>query len=652
MSESAISDESETKSVSSSRFKLLLGVLVVLFFIASAYGVQRTILSTYAGEDIDVSTWFETGAWVSIAFTLAGFGLFKALAGLFSGPLTEKIGVRSLIISGAISFSIGSLILVFSSGAPLIIGFGNSFLGAGEGLIYAGAMTYLTNACEVSKRAQWLGVMELAVYSGYSFGAFASGIITVTTESLQLSFIFSLIISLLGLGLSILVIKSLVLSESSVELQKLRTQVESTTSMKPLQVILTRPTVILTFLSGHVSKMVDSIIVLYLPLVLSHETFGYSVPIEATGLIIASFTLTWAISMPIAGRISDSIGRKTPITIGLFLEALAILGLSSGASPIPILFLLSALGGVGVGLYYPILPSIAVDIVDDQQKSYIIGFFRAFKDLGYFTGPLLAGIVATLWYDVNSDLQVILHVPLNFASLLLILAGLGLLFLVRETRPGWRQFQSTLEHAQLVEDSVIQSTKGILTYLEQETIENTEFQKKLARYTLHAKELEVEADSKLEQIVIQSYHAVHKSPDAGNFLRIARRLDRVAGLTLGALYRLQRIPLESIPPLVQEKLHDASITLRSLVRTTIDILQVLDIKLDAVSSVYTMIRDRETDLDLLYQLMNRQMFLSADFMKFGTWYEIKEVINMIEEAADSSEDAAEVINILSIKYKT
>ncbi|MHA2238150.1 MAG: MFS transporter, partial [Candidatus Hodarchaeales archaeon] len=272
MSESTISDESETKSVSSSRFNLLLGVLVVLFFIASAYGVQRTILSTYAGEDIPVSTWFETGAWMSIAFTLAGFGLFKALAGLFSGPFTQKVGVRSLIITGAISFSLGSFILVFSSGAPLIIGVGNSFLGAGEGLIYAGAMTYLTNACEVSKRAQWLGIMELAVYSGYSFGAFFSGIITVTTESLQLSFIFSLIISLLGLGLSFLVIKSIVLSESSVELQKLRTQVESTTSMKPLRVILTRPTVILTFLSGHVSKMVDSIIVLYLPLVLSHET--------------------------------------------------------------------------------------------------------------------------------------------------------------------------------------------------------------------------------------------------------------------------------------------------------------------------------------------------------------------------------------------
>ena len=104
--------------------------------------------------------------------------------------------------------------------------------------------------------------------------------------------------------------------------------------------------------------------------------------------------------------------------------------------------------------------------------------------------------------------------------------------------------------------------------------------------------------------------------------------------------------------LIQEKLHDAAIALRSLVRTTVDILQVLEIKLDAVTGVYHTVRDRETDLDILYQMMNRHLFISSRQMHYGTWYAIKDVINMIEQAADSSEDAAEVINILAVKYKT
>ncbi len=645
-------DNKKSDELLSNRFKLILGVLIVVFFIASAYGVQRTILSTYAGDKVDVTLWFETGAWLSIAFTLAGFGLFKAITGFLTGPSTSRFGIRSVIIFGAGLFTIGSVGLLFSQGDPLFVGFSNSFLGAGEGLLYAGAMLYLTNIGEISKRAQWLGLMELAVYAGYSVGALLSGFFTMISGILETSFLFSVIISSLGFFLALFTVRSVFLSGSQIELEKIRTEIPDEQKKNIFQ-LLTRPTVVITFLSGHISKMADSIIVLYLPLVLSHELFGYSLSIEATGVIISSFTLAWAITMPFSGRISDSIGRKKPIVFGFLIEAGALFGFSWGFSPFPILFLLSIIGGIGVGLYYPVLPSISVDITDEEQKSYVIGFFRSFKDLGYFTGPLLAGLVASLWYnDVNSSLGVILRLPLTLAGFILLFAGLGLFFLVRETRPGWGQFETTLSHAKIVEESVISATKGILIYLEQETIEDTTFRQNLAKNTLRAKELEVEADSKLEEIVVNTYKTLHKSPDAGNFLRIARRLDRVAGLSLGALYRLQRIPHESLPPLIQEKLHDAAIALRSLVRTTVDVLQVLEIKIDAVSTVYHVIRDRESELDLLYQIMNRQLFISANYMEYGIWFEIKDVINMIEQAADSAEDAAEVINILAIKYRT
>ena len=643
--------ENKSDDFLQSRFKLLFALLVVLFFIASAYGVQRTVLSSYAGEKEPVETWFETGAWLYIAFTLAGFGLFKSIAGLFSGPYTNKYGVKHIIITGAGCFTLGSIGLVFSYGDPLFIGLGNSILGAGEGLLYAGSMTYLSNVSHPSKQAQWLGVMELAVYAGYSFGALASGLFTMLTGLLQTSFIFSFVISSVGLLISIIYVKSLTISSTKRELQKLRVSLDEPEKDKKLSTILFRPTVVITFLSGHISKMVDSIIVLYLPLVLSHTLYGYQLSIGVTGTIIASFTLTWALTMPLSGRISDAIGRKKPIISGLIIEAVALLGLSAGSFPTPFLFLLSALGGIGVGLYYPILPSIAVDVTSDEQKSYFIGFFRAFKDLGYFTGPVFAGFIALLWYDTNPQLDIVLRVPLSIASLILVIAAIGLL-LVRETRPGWLQFETSLDHARLVEESVIASTKGILVYLEQETIEEDEYKQFLEKYTSRAKKLEVEADKKLEEIVTHTYQSLHNSPDAGNFIRIARRLDRVAGLTLGALFRFHHIPLQIIPPLVQERLHDAVINLRSLVRLTVDVLQVLDIKINVVTDIYHTIRDRESDLDRLYQIMNHQMSLSATHMQFGIWYEIKEVINMIEQAADSTEDAAEVINILAIKYKT
>ncbi|MFX1507861.1 MAG: MFS transporter [Promethearchaeota archaeon] len=634
------------------RIFLILGILSVLFFIASAYGVQRTILSTFAEEQLDFSKWFTNWAWISIAFTIAGFGLFKAMAGLFTGVYTQRIGTKVMILLGAGCFVVGAIPLLLSRGDPLYLGVGNSILGAGEGLLYAGAMTYLSDISTAARRAQWMGIMELAVYGGYSFGAVMAGWISMITEAAEV-FIFSAIVSSLGLFIALIAVRSTVKSGTQEELEKLRTPIETSKTSPKFRNLILRPTVIFTCLNGHISKMVDGIIVLFLPLLLSSATYGYGFSIRETGLITGVFTLSWAVIMPLAGNISDKIGRRVPTFLGLGIEALAIFGLQAGITPFPVLFILSTLGGIGVGLYYPVLPSISVDISPEAQKPIIIGIYRAVKDLGYFSGPMLACLIAQLWYTANRQerLDLVLRVPLHTAGLLLIIGAISLV-IVRETRPGWAQFQTTLDHAQLVEKSVIQATKGILVYLEQDAIETTNFQERLARYSLQAKDLEVQADRQLEAIVVQTYRSLYKTPDASNFQRIARRLDRVAGLTLGALFRVQTIPIEEVPPLIQEKLHDAAFALRALVRTTVDVLQVLEIKLDAVSGVYRTIRDRETDLDLLYQMMNQHLFISSREMHYGTWYAIKDVINMIEEAADSAEDAAEVINFLAIKYKT
>jgi MFS family permease len=633
------------------RLLLIVGILSVLFFIASAYGVQRTILSTFAEEEVPIEEWFETGGWLSVAFTLSSFGLFKAGAGFFTGVSTKNIRTKTIILIGTGFFSLGSVPLLFSQGNPILLSIGNAFLGAGEGLLYAGAMTYLSDISTPSRRAFSMGIMELSVYGGYSFGALISGFITMVTASISISFFFSTIVAVIALLLAFFTIKSEMISDTQLELTKLRTPVEEPETSTRIRSLIFRPTVVIIFINGHISKMVDSIIVLFLPLVLSKTFNENGLLIEEVGLITAVFTLSWALVMPLAGRISDRIGRKPPISIGLLLEAFALLGLAGGSPPFLVSFGYSILGGIGVGLYYPILPSISVDIAPEAKKSRIIGLYRATKDLGYFTGPLIAGMAAQYWYFTDSRLEQILRIPLTLASILLIIGAISLI-IVRETRPGWGQFQTTLQHAQLVEESVIQATKGLLVYLEQQAMEDSEFNERLSRYSIKAKNLELQADRQLEEIVVQTYRSLHKSPDAGNFLRIARRLDRAAGLSLGALYRIQVIPFEEIPALIQEKLHDASIVLRSLVRTTVDVLQVLEIKLDAVTGVYHLIRERETDLDLLYQMMNRQLFLSAQEIHYGTWFAIRDVINMIEQAADSTEDAAEVINILAIKYKT
>ncbi|MFW9777373.1 MAG: MFS transporter [Candidatus Heimdallarchaeota archaeon] len=630
---------------------LLVGMLSVLFFTASAYGVQRTILATGAERKVPVTSWFTGFNWIYIAFTLAGFGLFKSIAGFMTGVSTKRFGTRNVILAGCTSFIVGGVPLIFSGGNPSLLAIGNSFLGAGEGLLYAAAMTYLSDITPLTKRAQVMGIMESAVYGGYTVGAILAGLLSTLMGNPDASFLFSFVVTIIALMLALGSIKKTQVSETESQISHLRTEIEIPKAI-PVTDLLIRPTVFVTFIVGHISKMADSIIVLFLPIVLNNAVYGYGLSIEETGLITGAFTLAWALSMPLSGLLSDWIGRKRPILFGLLLEATALVALQWGIAPFVVLLGFALLGGLGVGLYYPLLPSIAVDVAPEDEKARLIGWYRSVKDLGYFTGPFIAGMIAQTWFDTGASLKLVLALPLVVAAFLLVLGSL-IVLLARETRPGWAQFRTVLVHAQTVESSVKQATRGLLAYLEQNEYEDrTELEKRLSNHSLVAKKLEVEADRQLEEIAVQTFQRFHKSPDAGTFVRISRRLDRVAGLTLGALYRLQVIPIEDIPSLIQEKLHDAAYALRSLVETAVDGLQVLELKLDAVPVIYRTIRERETELDLLYRVMNRQLYISAHEMHYGTWYAIRDVVNMIEEAADSAEDAAEVMNFLAIKYKT
>jgi MFS family permease len=634
----------------SGKYLLIVGILSVLFFTASAYGVQRTILATSAEGNVPVTEWFIGSTWVSIAFTLAGFGLFKAIAGLMTGEYTQRLGPRKVILAGCVSFAFGTIPLVMSAGDPLILALGNSFLGAGEGLLYSAAMTYLTDITPQTQRAQTIGIMEFSVYGGYTVGAVLGGFLSTVMDNSSFAFLFSTVIAVVALLFAAGSVREVKTTKTEQQISRLRTELEIPKPI-PLRELLIRPTVFVTFIVGHISKMADSIIVLFLPIVLHNSLFGYGLTIEQTGLITGAFTFAWALSMPISGRLSDRIGRKQPLMFGLVLEAVTLIALQLGGVPFIVLLGLTLLGGLGVGLYYPLLPSIAVDVASEDEKARLIGWYRAIKDLGYFSGPFVAGILAQIWYDTGATVNTVLKIPLVVAAFLLVIGSFSIL-LARETRPGWAQYRTVLGHARMVEESVTQATKGILVYLEQSKFDDrTELERRLSTYSLRAKELEVEADDGLEEIAVQTFHRFHKSSDAGTFLRIAKRLDRVAGLTLGALYRLQVIPIDEIPSFIQEKLHDAAYALRALVETAVDVLQVLEIKLDAVTGIYRTIRDRETELDLLYQMMNRQLFISAHEMHYGTWYAIKDVVNMIEQAADSAEDAAEVMNFLAIKYK-
>lgn len=116
------------------------------------------------------------------------------------------------------------------------------------------------------------------------------------------------------------------------------------------------------------------------------------------GLVLGAQLGTTMVAKPLGGRLSDRIGRKPMILLGLFLCALT-LPLVPLTRPFSILLGLSALFGLGVALVTPSTTALVADLVKAGRMGSAMGVFGTIWDTGEASGPIVAGfLIASLGY--------------------------------------------------------------------------------------------------------------------------------------------------------------------------------------------------------------------------------------------------------------
>ncbi|HIW31208.1 MAG TPA: MFS transporter [Candidatus Paenibacillus intestinavium] len=111
------------------------------------------------------------------------------------------------------------------------------------------------------------------------------------------------------------------------------------------------------------------------------------------GLMVAAFSIAQLIFSPIAGRISDRLGRKPVIITGMIIFAMSE-WMFGASNSIPLLFIARALGGVGAALIMPAVLAYAADITTKQERAQGMGFINAAITTGFIIGPGIGGFVA------------------------------------------------------------------------------------------------------------------------------------------------------------------------------------------------------------------------------------------------------------------
>ena len=117
-------------------------------------------------------------------------------------------------------------------------------------------------------------------------------------------------------------------------------------------------------------------------------------PESWSGMALAVFAAGNAITLVVTGRITDRVGRRPPILVGLAVAGLATGALGFVTAP-PLFLAVSLVAGMGSGLVNPPLNAAVADVIGSRARGgTVLAGFQMASDTGAIIGPVLAGALA------------------------------------------------------------------------------------------------------------------------------------------------------------------------------------------------------------------------------------------------------------------
>lgn len=615
---SELKNDLKIKKVGIKRYPgIALVILIAVFLLGSATGVERTIISLYAENYVTLS--------VQLGAIISAFGAFKAAMDMPSGIISDKIGRKRAFLIGSVIYIFGAVILAYSK-SYLEILIANCLIGGGTGTFLAAAMISLSDVGGYEERAFSFGLMEFSVYAGLSVGALIAGILATIYQSLRIPLFFTVGMAILIFAVSTIFIK---------ETKKFTEEEEYISRIKlspkrSLSKFAKNPGLLTIYFTAHVTKIGDGLIWAFLPIYLA-EILQFN--IRKIGIIQGVFTIVWAFSMPLSGKISDIVGRKIPCITGLLLNGIFIF-LLPWTQSFQIILIFITIAGIGVGLYYPVLPAVSADVVRPELKGSALGLYRSLRDTGYFTGPILLGLIVDI-YNIKLAFSTVF-------SLLVICAG-AVLIAVKETRPGWPAFEFSIKHAEIIREASRRVELAVRAFTDGD-IETTK------HLVQEAKTLERKADEVKREIMFRLSMGVLEAPDRPDFLRLTELVDDVAGYVVGAGRRLTLLDPKDFPEDIKECFARFSKGVTKIADLVKQAIETLRINVEETLKIVEEIEKLETDMDDLYHEISSKIIKISNKISTPTLLTVRDFVNLIEFAIDTAEDAGDHIRMIAIKH--
>lgn len=143
---------------------------------------------------------------------------------------------------------------------------------------------------------------------------------------------------------------------------------------------------------GTASAQLDTAVNIAFPAI----TRGFELAIGDIQWVVICYILTYASLLLSLGRIGDTVGHAIVFRIGLAWSAVALL-LVGYAPSYGAMLLFRCLQGVGAALVMSCGVALVTSLYGEEKRSRSLGLYTMMMSLGWMLGPLLGGVLTSLW---------------------------------------------------------------------------------------------------------------------------------------------------------------------------------------------------------------------------------------------------------------
>ena len=360
------------------QFSLLL---LINAFVGVMVGMERSILPLLAEREFGIASRS------AILTFLITFGLVKALSNAFAGGAADRWTRRRTLLAGWLAGLPVPLLIMYAPSWGWIVA-ANVLLGVNQGLCWSTAIIMKVDLAGPRQRGLAIGLNESTGYLAVAAAALGSGYLAAHYGLRPAPF-------LLGLAAAV---GGLLCSWFTKETRR-HVELESSQQSEPegrpsagtvfRQVSWSHAPLRAVSQAGLVNNLNDGVSWGLFPLLFAAR----GVPIDRIAWLVAIYPAVWAAMQLVTGPLSDRVGRRPLISIGMIIQGIALIAVAAGPSWNTWLGAMILLG-VGTALVYPTLLSAVSDHSRPSWRATAIGVYRWWRDFGYVLGAILAGFTA------------------------------------------------------------------------------------------------------------------------------------------------------------------------------------------------------------------------------------------------------------------